>query len=195
MKRALGKALLAAWAALTVLAIGSLGVTHTAAMPQPSKGERLIQAMLALKQSPNETLVVHVIAAGCSCTDRLFAHLMERRPLAGAREVVVFAGEDPAKQSAAARAGFAFTGISPEELAARFGLEAAPVLFVFDPAGRLRYAGGYYSHPATIFPQDEKIHAQLLQGVTPEPLPVFGCAVSPRLQKAVDPLGIVYSKS
>ena len=65
-----------------------------------------------------------------------------------------------------------------QELGFRFGLEAAPVLIVFDSAGRLRYAGGYYSHPAAITPLDERIYAQLAARAEVEPLPVFGCAVS-----------------
>ena len=72
-------------------------------------------------------------------------------------------------------------------------LEAAPVLAAFDATGRLRYVGGYYAHPSTVSPLDEKIYAQLATAASPEPLPVFGCAVSARLQKSVDPLGIVYS--
>jgi hypothetical protein len=98
------------------------------------------------------------------------------------------------KRSAAERAGLRFTTASPAELAGRYGIEAAPLLIAFDATGKLRYAGGYYSHPSTIFPLDEKIHAQLAQGAAPVPLPVFGCAVSARLQGSVDPLGIVYAK-
>jgi hypothetical protein len=56
----------------------------------------------------------------------------------------------------------------------------------------MRYAGGYFNHPAALFPQDAGIHAELAQGATPKPLPVYGCAVSASLQKKVDPLGIVY---
>src|SRR6185503_14881440 len=107
----------------------------------------------------------------------------------------LFIGEDPAKRGAAERAGLRFVTVSASGLAARYGIEAAPLLIAFNAAGRLRYLGGYYNHPSTIFPLDEKIHAQLAQGAAPVPLPVFGCAVSPRLQDSVDPLGIVYPRT
>jgi hypothetical protein len=192
MKGLAGKLLLAAWAVVTLVAISSLAVSHTAAMPEPARGGRLAGAALALRQDASRPFLVHVISARCSCTERLFAHLMERGAFPGTGEVVLFVGEDAAKQAAAARAGFRFLALSAEDLARRFELEAAPVLLAFDASGRMRYAGGYFSHPSTIFPQDASIHAELAQGATPRPLPVYGCAVSANLQKKVDPLGIVY---
>jgi hypothetical protein len=192
MKDLAGKLLLAGWALLTLLAIASLAVSHTAAMPEPAKGGRLAGAALALRQDPARPFLVHVISARCSCTERLFAHLMERGAFPGSREIVLFVGEDAARQAAAERAGFRYLALSAEDLAGRFDLEAAPVLLAFDAGGRMRYAGGYFNHPSAIFPQDAGIHAELAQGATPKPLPVYGCAVSPRLQKKVDPLGIVY---
>ena len=41
---------------------------------------------------------------------------------------------------------------------------------------------------------NQKIHLELARGAAPEQLPVFGCAVSARLQNAVDPLRLVYSR-
>jgi len=191
----LGKSLLAGWAVVTMLGLASMSLGHMAAMPEPDDQARLTRELLALRREAGRGFFVHVIYAGCSCTERLFTHLIARARFADADELVLFVGEDPAKRRAAERAGLRFTTASPAELAARFGMEAAPVLIAFDAAGRLRYLGGYYNHPSTIFPLDEKIHAQLAQGAAPAPLPVFGCAVSPRLQESVDPLGIVYSKT
>jgi hypothetical protein len=195
MKQALGKWLLVAWALLLMVALGSLGVSHTVAMPQPTRGERLAQTVLALRGPAQRPLFVHVIAAGCSCTERLFEHLLQRRAGQDGNEEILFVGEAGAKQAMAERAGYAFHSISARQLLDRFGLEAAPVLLALDATGRLRYAGGYYDHPAAILPHDEKILAQLAQGASPQPLPVYGCAVSPQLRKSIDPLGIVYPAS
>jgi hypothetical protein len=182
--------------ALTGMASLSLG--HMAAMPEPHDAARLVRKMLELRRDtarqdrPARAFYVHVIYAGCSCTARLFAHLVSRGALPGIDEAVLFVGEDAPRRRAAERAGFAFATASAEELAGRYGIEAAPLLVAFDAAGRLAYLGGYYNHPSTVFPLDGKIHAELARGEMPKPLPVFGCAVSPRLQKSVDPLGIVY---
>ena len=188
----LGKSLIAGWVVIALIGLASLSVSHMAAMPEPDDEARLTRAMLTLRLDPTRNFFVHVIYADCSCTQRLFAHLVARGPFPGAEEIVLFVGEDPAKRREAVRAGFRFTNVSSADLAARFGLEAAPVLMVFNVSGRLDYVGGYFNHPAALFPLDETIYAQLQKGATPASLPVFGCAVSPRLQKSVDPLGIVY---
>lgn len=193
-KGLIGKSLLALWVIVTLIGLASLSVSHMAAMPKPDSEATLARAMLMLRTDPTRRFLVHVIYAHCSCTDRLFDHLMTRGPFRGAEEVVLFVGEDRGKRGAAERAGFGFVTVSAEDLAARYTLEAAPVLAAFDSAGRLGYIGGYFNHPSTLFPLDETIYAQLANGETPALLPVFGCAVSPRLQKSVDPLGIVYPK-
>ena len=191
--RWLSKVFLAGWIVIALTGLASLSLSHMAAMPEPDDEARLTRAMLALRHDTTTNFLVHVIYAGCSCTERLFAHLVERGRLPGSDELVLFVGEDPVKRQSAERAGFAFTTVSATELADRYGLEAAPVLAAFDATGRLRYVGGYYAHPSTVSPLDEKIYAQLATAASPAPLPVFGCAVSARLQKSVDPLGIVYS--
>jgi hypothetical protein len=190
-----GKVLVAGWIIVTLIGLASLSLSHMAAMPEPDDAARLTRAMLALRRDATTNFLVHVIYAGCSCTERLFAHLVERGLLPGSEEIVLFVGEDPVKRQSAERVGFAFTTVSAAELAARYGLEAAPVLVAFDTTGQLRYVGGYYGHPSTVSPLDETIYAQLANGATPKPLPVFGCAVSASLQKSVDPLGIVYSSA
>jgi len=185
--------MLAGWIVVTLAGLAALSVKHMASLPEPDEA-LLSRAMLQLRRSSSGYFVVHVIYAECSCARALFAHLIARRRFPGAEEAVLFVGADPKKQESGKRAGFTFTTMSAEELALHFGLEAAPVLIVFDSAGRLRYAGGYYSHPATITPLDERIYAQLATGAKVEPLPVFGCAVSSRLQKSLNPLGAVYSR-
>jgi hypothetical protein len=188
----LGWTLIAAWLGLALLGIASLGVSHTAPMPKPTPEERLTRALLALRERPRMPFLVHVIYSRCSCTERLFRHLVSRKAMAGLDEAIVFVGVDAAKQASARAAGYRFTTVTPNELVSRFGLEAAPVLFAFTPDGRLAYAGGYFDKPAAVVALDERIVSEVEQGAPAEPLPVYGCAVSPELQKEVDPLGIVY---
>lgn len=185
-------ALIAGWAAAALMALSTIAVPHMAPMPEGSRDARTRQALWALRApSGPDRLHVHVIAADCSCTDRLFAHLVRRGPFPGTDEIVLFVGSDPAKEARARAAGFRYAAVSAAQLAARFGLEAAPVLFAFD-AARLRYAGGYFDHPSAIRPLDEAIHARLGAGESPEGLPVYGCAVSAPLRRSLDPLGIAY---
>jgi hypothetical protein len=190
----IGKSMLAGWIVVTVVGLAALSVKHMASFPAPDEEALLSRAMLQLRRSSSSNFLVHVIYAECSCSRALFAHLVARRPFAGAEEAILFVGADRAKQESAKRAGFTFAAVSAQELGFRFGLEAAPVLVVFDTAGRLRYAGGYYAHPAAITPLDERIYAQLAARAKVEPLPVFGCAVSSRLQKSLNPLSALYSR-
>jgi hypothetical protein len=186
--------MLAGWITVTLIGFAALSVGHMAPLPVPADETFLSKAMLGLRRRSRENFLVHVIYAECSCSRALFGHLVARRAFPGAEELILFVGADPGKQESAKRSGFAFATVSASELASRFGLEAAPVLIIFDSAGRLRYAGGYYAHPSTITPLDERIRAQLAVGAEVQPFPVFGCAVSPRLQRSLDPLRLLYSR-
>ncbi len=187
-----GRVLIGAWLALALLGIASLGVSHTAPMPNPTPQERLTHALLDLRTRSDSMLLVHVIYANCSCTERLFKHLVERRAMRGVDETILFVGDDAAKKARARGAGYRFATVTPAELGTRFGLEVAPVMFAFTREGRLAYAGGYFDRPAAVVALDERIVSEVEHGATAEPLPVYGCAVSAELQKSVDPLGIVY---
>jgi len=186
----LGTLLVVAWAVVTLVGLAALSFNHMFAMPTPGQAQSLSQAMLSLRQGSGREFLVHVIDGDCSCTERLFAHLLERGPFPDVEEVVLFAGNDPGKQRAAEGAGFAFVAISSTALLERYHLEVAPVLVAFDGAANLRYLGGYYDHPAAMWPRDERLRDELARGDSPRPLPVFGCAVSERLQNELDPLGI-----
>ncbi len=182
---------LAAWAAVVILALASLGVSHTAAMPGPSADVRFAQAARALVGGRGPTYV-HVIDPACSCTAGLLAHLEARRAFAGVTEWVIYLGEDAALQRRLETAGFRFAGSTRETIGETLGLEVAPVLVAITAVDSLAYLGGYFDRPAAVEARDAQIHAALQAARRAEPLPVFGCAVSDRLRAQVDPLGIVY---
>lgn len=188
------KLFIVAWIVVVSVALGSLGVTHLAAMPRPDDEARVARAALALRRDASSDFLVHVIYSGCSCTARLFAHLVGRKPFPGAKELILFVGDDSAKREAAERAGYSFRSVTTDEIGSTFGLEVAPVMLAFDTSGALRYIGGYFDKPAAVTALDGQIRQRILAGASPDPLPVFGCAVSARLQRKVDPLGVVYTK-
>jgi hypothetical protein len=61
---------------------------------------------------------------------------------------------------------------------------------VLDPGDHARYVGGYTARKQGPDVQDRKILATLLGGTKPEENPVYGCAVSSRLQAALNPIGV-----
>ena len=183
--------LLAVWATVIVVALALLSLKHLAALPRPSNEALLTRALLKYRRERSRKFIVHVIYSGCSCSSGLLTHLLTRRPFPGEEELILFVGIDRAKERLIANSSFELKIVSASGLVAEFGLEAAPVMFIFDQDGNLRYAGGYYDHPAAITPLDESIQAKLMAGFPVEPLPVFGCAVSPRLQNQLNPLRLL----
>jgi len=149
-------------------------------VPLGSRVQQLASAMGALRKGGSDNFVIDVIAAQCSCTQRLFDHLLARGPLLSAEELILFVGADDAKAQAARRAGFRFKSITAEGLNAQYGLEAAPIFVQMDTRNRLRYLGGYYNHPAAIVALDENISAKIESGEAVPPLPIFGCVVRAR---------------
>ena len=187
-----GRAALALWFVVTLVALASLMLNHVVAMPKPDDPARLRKSISALRESHDRPFLLHVIYRDCSCTNNLFSHLIARKPFDQAEEKILFVGADAKKQLAAQQAGFGFKVVAASYLREEFGIEAAPLLLVSDPDGQMRYIGGYYNHPAAIHSMDEQIYFALQAGKPVESLPLFGCAVSDRLQAAVDPFGLVY---
>jgi hypothetical protein len=178
---------------IAVLALGSLGISHTAAMPAPEDEQRLGRAAATLVGGTSGPTYLHIIDPACSCTARLLEQLVARGAFAEVREIIVFTGDDSRVRVQAEREGFTYLPMTRDALGARLGLEVAPVLIALDADGALRYLGGYFDKPAALHSLDSGIHAGLVAGTAVESLPVYGCAVSDRLRQRLDPLGVVYS--
>jgi hypothetical protein len=194
MKDWLGKCGVVLWLFVLLPVLAVLMGGHIVSLPAPNDYQRLKKAVQALHNDHRSPLLIHVIYHHCSCTNSLVAHLIDRGPFEGVRERVVFVGNDPTKSIAARQAGYDVVTISRQALVHTFGIEAAPLLLIVDGTGQIVYLGGYYRHPATVAPQDKMIYAHIQRGQAVDPLPVYGCAVSDRLQQAFDPIGVKYGK-
>jgi hypothetical protein len=186
--------LLVAWLLACTAVISALSLGHVVALPLPEDSAvgRFKTMLLSYKNAELSTqFVAHILAEDCSCTRSLAEHLLSKGPRKASDELILFVGNNSELASEAAAAGFRFQQIASSELT-EMGLESAPVLAVFDRDQNLNYLGGYYDHPAAIRPLNESIRDSITSGALLEPLPIFGCAISQRLQEAFDPLGIVY---
>ncbi len=185
---------IALWLFTCSAIIGALSLGHVVALPLPAPSivdtfkNTLLQYRAA---SVNGEFVTHILAADCSCTKSLTEHLLTKGPQPQSDELILYVGFDPELETAAIAAGFRYKQLQSIQLTA-MGLESAPVMAVFDEQNNLNYLGGYYDHPAAIRPQDKAIRDSITSRAAIEPLPIFGCATSSRLQEAFDPLGIVY---
>lgn len=140
-------------------------------------------------------MLTHVLYGACACSRRVLDHLVARGPLSATTERVVLAGTDRGSRVAELHArGFGVDLLAPEELKARYGIEAAPLLIISSPAGDVRYLGGYSERKQGPALQDRELLAQLRGGRFATALPVLGCAVSRRLQELADPWRLKYPR-
>lgn len=196
MRRYLVRVAFAVWLVLCTVGAGTLMASHWYTLPKPSADDaRMLGALDRLRPADAEGrwFAVHVLYSSCPCSVRVLDHLFSRPRPDDLVEVVLLVEPDTDLETRARAAGFSVTVVTPEALASAFGIEAAPLMLVQDPAHRLRYSGGYTERK-----QDPDIRdLAILQALRDETshtvdLPLFGCAVSLRLQDVLDPLKLKY---
>jgi hypothetical protein len=183
-KRALDVALVI-WVLATLIPGGYLMASHVIALPVPPANglERALGGMRKPVER-DRPLAVHVLLGTCGCSAQVLERLIARGPRADVVERVLMveaSANEPLLVSARAR-GFSVEALDAQELALRYAIESAPMLMVLSPQGRLSYAGGYG--------RNLDVLDRVVRGETVAALPVFGCAVSNRLKKTLDPLGL-----
>jgi hypothetical protein len=185
------------WLPLAFVVTTTLMVGHWVTLPRPEPGDaQLTAALEGVRDARKERgwLAAHVLYAQCSCSKKLLDHLTSRAHPAGVDEVLLLVGDGPEMAARASAHGYRVVSIKPEELKSRFNLSAAPLLVVADPAGHVRYTGGYTTHKQGPAPQDVAILASVMSTRQVAELPVFGCAVSKQLQALLDPLALKYRR-
>lgn len=186
------RALLALWVvALTVL-VATTMAGHLLALPRPARDDRAVAALVA-RVAGGAPLrgwtVTHVLYAGCACSRRIVAQLVARPRVPWITEQVALV-PDPGDDVAATlrAAGLRVLPLDAEALRGHH-LEAAPAFVVSAPDGAVRYVGGYTPRKQGPAPQDRAVAEALRRGDEVTPIPIFGCAVSARLRRDIDPLG------
>ncbi|MDF3067411.1 MAG: hypothetical protein K0R38_3012 [Polyangiaceae bacterium] len=156
---------------------------HVVALPAPNNESHLAQSLGELRRAGSSGwLAVHVLYAECRCSQRIVAHLTSTERPRRWQEVVLWVGDadpDPGLYRA-----FDVRRLSHEQLG-RFGVESAPLLVALDPEGRAVYVGGYTDRKQGPDIRDLYVLAEAEQRNALSALPVFGCAVSERLKRAL----------
>lgn len=156
---------------------------HVVALPAPVANERLSRAMAELRREGRPGwLAVHVMYAECRCSQRIVSHLLSTSRPAGWQEVVLWVGEAAPDPALAAR--FDVRRLDPAQLG-RLGVESAPLLVVLDPRDQAAYVGGYTERKQGPDIRDLRLMAAAERAGNLSSLPVFGCAVSERLKRAL----------
>jgi hypothetical protein len=185
----------AAWVVCCLVAGGYLLSSHLLTLPTPEISDLGVQRSAVVARGPSQQgrwLVVHVLDQDCVCSLRVLDHLLaDPRPADVAERIVLIATEVSADRRAAIAArGIELDVVTPEELAGRYRVEAAPLLIVADPADAVRYVGGYTPRKQAADVRDVKVVEALRRGERVAALPTFGCAVGRSLRDKIDPLGL-----
>ncbi len=188
------------WMAIPLLLVfvAILMAGHWVVLPKPSANDLHLRSELGRLRGPGQEsmwLGVHVLYSDCGCSRRVLKHLFETTRPAGIAEKLLLVGAHPEFEAGARQAGIEVQVLRPRELKEVYGLEAAPLFIVADPDGELRYVGGYTERKRGLAIRDLEIIQSLQEREQVGELPLFGCAVSQRLQDMLDPIGLKYSRS
>jgi hypothetical protein len=193
-RRCLVRLGLCTWCGLCLALMAALALAHDAAPSPPALDDpHLVAASRehATTHGQGRWLMVHVLCERCACSRAVVQGLLERRPRADVSERVILAGGGQRLRSEFVSAGYPVDEIAIETLRVRWSITAVPMLVVADPAGRLRYAGGYLDRAGAAQSRDLEILAELRSGASRLGLPVVGgCVTSAELERALDPLGV-----
>lgn len=193
--------LLVLWLAGGIVLGGAMLVQHVVALPAPPPSSAALGAQMhrlfagrgASGSGQGKWRALHVMYRACPCSQRTIAHLTEGQRSAELDEAVLLVDDEgeagPEDQKLAAH-GYRVSVITPEVLRRDFDLEAAPVLVIARPDGKVVYAGGYTRHKQSDAFEDLAILSELRQREDRAALPVFGCPTSDRLARQLDPLGL-----
>jgi len=183
------------WIAVFLVVGAYLLAPHLLTLPAPAPGDAALHQALAAQRRPaqhDRWMVLHVLDEDCRCSRRVLDHLLSGpRPVDVVERVVLIShAMEPGLDARVRARGFELDVVTPEQLAARYHLEAAPLLIVVDPSDVVRYLGGYTPRKQADDVRDLAIIAALRHGDEVTALPTFGCAVGRSLRATVDPLGI-----
>jgi hypothetical protein len=188
---------LMAWVAVCVALGTYLLASHLLTLPAPAPADPVLHQAIAAHRREHQRdrwLVLHVVFDECRCSQRVLDHLLAESRPPGIAERIVLVTEHRASQADLIAAipahGFELDVVTPDQLAAEYHIEAAPLLVIVDPGDTVRYVGGYTPRKQAADVRDLAVIAAVQRGETVEPLPTFGCAIGRGLNAKLDPLGI-----
>lgn len=191
-KSLLSRFALLVWASLLTVTISYLMVGHWVALPSNQPVLVNNQIVRIKTDLASQLHVQHVLSQSCPCSQRIAKHLASRWPIPSVSEQIVVVESPKDTTSMVFPDAYSVKRVSAERLMADYAIESAPVLLITDSNGKVVYSGGYTARKQGYEIRDYEIIASLLRGEAVEALPVYGCAVSTRLKKVVDPLGLKY---
>jgi hypothetical protein len=148
---------------------------------------------LAQSQGGQWTLT-HVVSESCKCSAKVVEYLLTRGPEKDANEEILVIGHPPQITELHQR-GFKTRALDPDDLKEDISKLGVPFLLITTPKGDTVYAGGYSEKSVQDGSpiRDLEILRSLQGSGNVANFPIFGCAVSRKLQKIVDPFSMKYT--
>ena len=175
---------LALW--IAPLSIGlslMLGIHFTAQAKQPITG-------LAFSK---QIVIHHFLSLKCSCSKHLVQHLLARKSVPGANEIIHLIHSNESVTQKLRVAGYSVEAIDDEESAVKtYSLQVLPQLLI-NKNDVVLYQGGYgrdQQHSQVY--EDEQIIAKVARSESVREFPIFGCANGHVREKIFDFLGVKY---
>lgn len=177
------------WIAGITLVMGSLSALHNVSF--------FPDTTLRSSVSPQEKwTLTHVLGQGCKCSKIVYEYLLQRGPRSDVFESVVVLGDMPEESTRLSQKGFHVEKKEARSLASEKAV-GVPFLLITSGKGEALYAGGYAS--SMIKENTPLLDLQILDslrgGKSAQELPIFGCAISQRIQSLIDPLHFKYKET
>lgn len=163
---------------------------HVLTLPVPDPGDPGLAEGVRSSAVGGRWTVLHALSSECRCSGRVLDQLFATARPAGLTEVILLVGPTGDIPSRAAAHGFRFESLTAQELTDRYSIPAVPLLVVADPAGIVRYSGGYTARKQGPQIEDLDVIAALREGRDISELPLYGCPVNTALKASIDPIGI-----
>lgn len=180
---------LVGWGVVVSIMCTYMLARHVLALPVPSRSAA--RAMATIEPRPDERghwLALHVLSGSCGCSARVLDHLVSSGRAPDVVEKILWIGPPSTQLEVARSKGFRVSYVTAEQLATTYRIEAVPLLVVVDPAGVVRYAGGYTSRKQGPEIRDLEVLASARSAREVAALPLFGCAASRALKRTLDPV-------
>jgi hypothetical protein len=174
-----------AWLCVASVVSAYLLAGHLITMPAPTAS----RIETPLGETPRaDWSMTHVLSTECGCSIRVLEHLLATERPEGVRERILVLGSGHTLLDRLRAAGFTVEQRQSDRLHEELGVEAVPALLIADPEGRVVYSGGYTDRKQARRIVDLELYTNIREHREVKPLPLYGCAVSKKLRRAIDPL-------
>ena len=144
--------------------------------------------------------IIHFLGGECKCSEFLTEYLVERGPSHEFSEKIIIFDDLSDKKSfykKLKKKGFNVQKLDYDKTSIENKPEGIPLLVIATPDGRVKYEGGYSNqmlNPFSKIKDLELAKSHMNDEKDIKSLPAYGCYMSKKYKKWLDPVGLKYNK-